>query len=121
MQRRCTGLLYGRAAGNLACRHGGCYEESFVKVGQRDREFDFLHPMAPLFGVNIRDLDTADDSGEEDGSDDDGEVRWWPRTAKHQPEDFKAYLSFPHSCVLAYTFSDKASQEVPDSQEPDFA
>lgn len=38
----------------------------------------------------------------------------WPKAAKHEPIDFRKYYAVCRSNVLAYTFSDGASQVMPD-------
>jgi hypothetical protein len=55
-----------------------------------------------------------------EGSDSDcvydpyGDDYEWPEAAKHEPIDFRKYYTVCRSNVLAYTFSDGASQVVPD-------
>ncbi len=58
------------------------------------------------------------------GSDGEGEggsgSRWWPKRAKHDRKDFKAYWTEADSCVVQYRFSDRAGGAVPESQGPAF-
>lgn len=91
---------------------------------------ELLHLLAPLMGVQdprsefagLPGFGDGSSADEEDDEGDDGpDTKYWPRAAKHKPEDFRAHLSLSESCVLAYTFSDRASQEVPLSHEPYFA
>jgi len=98
-----------------------------MKVGDRDTEgmrllMSLMMPGLALgnpLGGGGSESD-SDGEGGGDGGSSNGETRWWPRRAKHRSEDFKAHLNLAHSCVLAYTFSDKATQEVPGSREPHF-
>ncbi len=57
-----------------------------------------------------------EDEGEEGG----GGGRWWPKRAKHDRKDFKAYWTEADSCVVQYRFSGEPKQEVPESEGPAF-
>lgn len=52
------------------------------------------------------------DAGEDEGYLEDEYI--WPRTARHEPNDFRKYYTVVDSSVLAYTFSSRAAQVVPD-------
>lgn len=96
-----------------------------MKVGHRDTQGIRLLMSLMMPGLDVGNPlggggSDSEGEGDGDGGSSDGETRWWPRRAKHRSEDFKAHLNLAHSCVLAYTFSHKATQEVPVSQEPYF-
>lgn len=57
---------------------------------------------------------------ESESDEPDEECKLWPNKAKHNPKDFKEYFHMSSSCVLSYTFSDKASHVIPESSEPCF-
>jgi hypothetical protein len=113
----------------LSCRFGECYRDDFIKVGQQDSSAaQFLSLFAPLMGIKDARSEFAGLPGFGDGASADGEqddsdgedTQYWPRAAKHKPGDFRAHLGLSEGCVLAYTFSDRASQAVPPSREPNF-
>jgi hypothetical protein len=59
-----------------------------------------------------------EDEEEEDYSSDDSsnDDCMWPRAARHEPGDFRHYYNVTCSSVLAYTFSSRAAQVVPETE-----
>lgn len=64
-------------------------------------------------GEDEEDSCSEDESYSDDSFSDDYR---WPRHAKHEPSDFRHYYNVTCSSVLAYTFSSRAAQVVPDTQ-----
>lgn len=80
-----------------------------MRVGEKDKTFSqFMGLFGNVFGMDTSEFvglagsgENAgdEDEGEDSGSDAGGEERYWPRKAKHRPDDFKEYLSLGHSSV----------------------
>ena len=93
------------------------YREDFKRVKPPGRTDD----TAASDGAD-EDLDDAfeDEDENEEDEDYDDETLWWPRNAKHSPQDFKKFFNCPRSSMLRYTFSSRGKQQVPDSEPPYF-
>lgn len=90
----------------MSCRCGSCYEDDFVGLNANG---DMPDPF-----------DNYSDKDEDDAEFVEG-AKLWPKKAKHNPKDFRNYFHMSHSCVLGYTFSDKASQVLPESSDTHFS
>jgi hypothetical protein len=90
---------------------------------RRDNCESFNPKKAGFTVPQSEDEKEQEEEGEEEEEDEDYSSDYssnddyrWPRAARHEPGDFRHYYNVTRSSVLAYTFSSRAAQVVPETE-----